>query len=84
MKRNYPKFKKGDLVLSNRQAVLVTGPGKNCGYESFAGVVVLSYSQDGESPFWPVGTISDSWSTTAFKKAKFKMNDAMKKIFDIK
>lgn len=76
------KFRKGQVVYSAHNAVLVSGKGyKGSTYPAFAGVVIMNINTEEES-VWPLGMYSDTWRTEAFKKLDIKLSkivaDALK------
>lgn len=74
------QFKKGQVVKSGNNMVLVTGKGqtiKQAGYKCFAGVVVFGKKRDGENWTWAVGTYSETWAMNSFKLTRIPLNTVM-------
>ena len=73
------KFQSGQVVISNGNAVLVTGAG-TAEYPAFSGVVVMAITDDDEETgTWPVGTRSETWSTAAFVLSGIDLSEVVRK-----
>lgn len=77
MKKKVNPFRKGNIVRSGGNCVLVTGAGENDDYPQFAGVVIMAEKHDDEDKPWSVGMYSKTWSTEAFKKVNIKLSKAV-------
>ena len=77
MKKKVTPFRKGNIVRSGGNCVLVTGAGENDDYPQFAGVVIMAEKHDDEDKPWSVGMYSKTWSTGAFKKVNIKLSKAV-------
>lgn len=77
------KFRKGNIVESGTNVILVTGAGnKEVGYDTFAGVVIMAKRND-EDYLWPVGTYSDTWTAKVFKKIDIKLSTLIEKSLNL-
>jgi hypothetical protein len=82
--KNKKTFRKGQVVISGTNAILVTGKGnKNESYPVFAGVVIMAIKKEDERP-WPIGMYSDTWSTKAFRKVDIKLSKLVANSLNVK
>jgi hypothetical protein len=65
----------GKVVVSGSSAILVTGPGAEASYLTFAGVVVMCINEGEEGAGWPLGMYSDTWRAVAFESTDLNLTE---------
>ena len=74
MKKKNITFRKGNIVRSGGNCVLVTGAGDNDDYPQFSGVVIMAEKLEDEDKPWPIGMYSKTWATEAFTKVRLRLS----------